>query len=145
MINSFDGSNRWLSNFWLESVFDKRTGLYYPSVENAYQANKFDDPAKHVQMQTLKPGQAKRAGHRPATPEWRVKSLEIMEDLLREKFKPGTLLAVRLMETKDEELIEGNSWGDRWYGRVFNDDGSLGDGENHLGKLLMKIERSCRG
>ena len=37
------------------------------------------------------------------------------------------------MQTEDAELVEDNWWGDKFWG-VCN-----GEGENHLGKLLMKI------
>jgi predicted NAD-dependent protein-ADP-ribosyltransferase YbiA (DUF1768 family) len=38
-----------------------------------------------------------------------------------------------LLETKDATLIEGNTWGDQYWGVC------AGVGENHLGKLLMQI------
>lgn len=56
-----------------------------------------------------------------------------MESLLRQKFNKNTFLGKRLIETKDIELIEGNTWGDTFWG-VCN-----GRGQNILGKLLMKI------
>lgn len=55
-----------------------------------------------------------------------------MEDLLRLKFS-NREVANLLILTGDEELIEGNWWGDKFWG-IYN-----GEGENHLGKLLMKI------
>ena len=38
----------------------------------------------------------------------------------------------KLEETRGSELIEGNTWGDRFWGV------SRGIGENHLGKILME-------
>jgi predicted NAD-dependent protein-ADP-ribosyltransferase YbiA (DUF1768 family) len=38
-----------------------------------------------------------------------------------------------LLLTGDCELVEGNTWGDKFWGVCD------GEGENHLGKLLMKI------
>jgi len=38
-----------------------------------------------------------------------------------------------LLQTGDEELIEGNKWGDRFWGVC------KGKGKNNLGKILMKI------
>jgi predicted NAD-dependent protein-ADP-ribosyltransferase YbiA (DUF1768 family) len=55
-----------------------------------------------------------------------------METLLRQKFAHPELRA-KLKETNDAELVEGNWWGDRFWGVC------RGEGENHLGKLLMKI------
>ena len=59
-----------------------------------------------------------------------------MEELLRKKFahdKP--LLRQALIDTGDQELIEGNWWGDRFWGV----DLKTNQGQNHLGMLLMKI------
>lgn len=40
-----------------------------------------------------------------------------------------------LINTGDAELIEGNSWGDTFWGEC------NGIGENNLGKILMKIRK----
>lgn len=45
--------------------------------------------------------------------------------------EPG--LQAKLLETGNEELVEGNYWGDTFWGVC------RGRGENHLGKLLMKV------
>lgn len=65
--------------------------------------------------------------------------LQLMERLLLKKFdnnhpQPQQML----LSTGDEELIEGNYWKDTYWG-VCN-----GVGENHLGKLLMKIREKLK-
>jgi predicted NAD-dependent protein-ADP-ribosyltransferase YbiA (DUF1768 family) len=55
-----------------------------------------------------------------------------MRNLIRQKFKKDSLLGTRLLLTGDELLVEGNSWGDVFWG-VCN-----GIGENNLGKILME-------
>lgn len=55
-----------------------------------------------------------------------------MEDLLIQKFKIPELVKA-LLDTGTAELIEGNWWGDKFWGVC------RGQGKNHLGKLLMKI------
>ena len=55
-----------------------------------------------------------------------------MEFVLRQKFAHPDLLAM-LLATGDMELVEDNDWDDTYWG-VCN-----GLGQNHLGKLLMKI------
>ena len=55
-----------------------------------------------------------------------------MEDLLRQKFNQEPYKEL-LLRTKDYELIEGNTWNDRFWG-VCN-----GTGRNMFGELLMKI------
>jgi predicted NAD-dependent protein-ADP-ribosyltransferase YbiA (DUF1768 family) len=44
-----------------------------------------------------------------------------------------------LIDTGDQELIEGNWWGDVIWG-VCN-----GKGENHLGKILMEVRKELKG
>jgi predicted NAD-dependent protein-ADP-ribosyltransferase YbiA (DUF1768 family) len=55
-----------------------------------------------------------------------------MSDLLWQKFQDPDL-ADRLRATRTRKLIEGNWWGDTYWGV------SDGVGENQLGELLMRI------
>lgn len=55
-----------------------------------------------------------------------------MRDLVEQKFE-HPVLRKRLLETGDQEIIEGNSWGDRFWGV------SGGAGENHLGRIIMDL------
>jgi len=138
VVNKFDGIYRFLSNF--HDVY-QHTGRYiewdgfnFPTVEHAYQAaktRKFDEQQEILNCQT--PGQAKRLGKRVTLrPDWEEKKLMIMEQLLRQKFNLPYYES-RLLSTGSAELIEGNEWGDCFWGVYF------GRGLNHLGKLLMKI------
>ncbi len=61
-----------------------------------------------------------------------------MDSFLREKFSPEMILSEMLEATGDAELIEGNHWGDTFWG-VCN-----GVGQNNLGKLLMAIRSENR-
>ena len=136
-ITGFWGEYRFLSNFFpVDVVLD---GEAYPSVEHAYQAAKLS-PSDAVGRDAIRcaatPGQAKRLGSN-AVPRagWDDMKVAIMRDLLRQKFtRPD--LAARLLTTGDADLIEGNSWGDRFWGQS-----PVGDGENRLGRLLMEIRR----
>ena len=60
-----------------------------------------------------------------------------MRHLLFKKFSQYEFFEL-LMLTGDAELIEGNNWGDTFWG-VCN-----GRGENMLGKLLMEIRDYLR-
>ncbi|MCH7737275.1 MAG: NADAR family protein [Chloroflexi bacterium] len=60
-----------------------------------------------------------------------------MLELLRDKFRDPVLRQM-LLDTGDLELVEGNNWGDRFWGRV------SGVGDNHLGRLLMQVRGECR-
>jgi N-glycosidase YbiA len=61
----------------------------------------------------------------------------VMRGLLRQKFSSGELYE-KLLATGDALLVEGNSWGDRYWGQV------QGTGENHLGKLLMQVRKELK-
>lgn len=130
-ITSFSANNRWLSNFWPVKVL--LDGVMYPSVENAYQA------AKTVFLPAREPfvlctaGNSKRMGRRlPLRANWEEIKLDVMRDLIRQKFHFKNSLGQKLIRTGDIELIEGNTWGDTYWG-VCN-----GQGENNLGKILME-------
>jgi predicted NAD-dependent protein-ADP-ribosyltransferase YbiA (DUF1768 family) len=60
-----------------------------------------------------------------------------MRDLLRQKFAHPELRRL-LLATGDAELVEGNTWGDRFWGVC------AGRGQNHLGRLLMAIRAEIR-
>lgn len=132
MINEFCGEWRWLSNFWPVSVeFD---GIVYGSVENAYQASKVPIEDRE-QFTRCSAGQAKRLGKRYSLSE--TQKLTNMKDLLRKKFSDSTLRKL-LLATENEEIVEGNSWGDVFWGVC------RGVGENRLGKMIMEIREEIR-
>ena len=137
VINSFTGKYRFLSNFWPCDV--EMDGFKYKSVEAAYQASKTDIPALRTPFTNLSPSGAKQLGKKlKLRPNWNQVKLVVMHKLLIQKFWPPTQvdrteLGTLLAETYPKELIEGNYWGDTFWGV------SSGVGENHLGKLLMAL------
>jgi len=127
-----------LSNFYPCNVaFD---GVVYPSVEHAYQASKTDDLKIREQMRTGTAGSAKRRARRLGlTPA--ENKLGIMERLLQQKFSIPSLKR-KLLATGVEGIEELNTWGDVFWGMTYKSAGFTGKrkvGQNHLGKLLMKI------
>lgn len=138
VINKFKGEYDFLSNFYLYPVV--WAGVEYPSNEHAYVAAKTLDMALRYQVQRTKtPGAAKRLGRSfKLRPGWDNKRLKVMEKLIARKFKRDSFLAGMLLKTGDAELIEGNFWGDYFWGVC------RGVGENHLGKLLMKQRAELR-
>ncbi len=142
MIDSFSGSYRFLSNFYWVDV--EMFGETYPSVEHAFQAAKMEDPERRGGIRiAMTPGDAKRMGRNlPLRPDWEEIKLLVMEELLRRKFAQfdkfdsrgtGELLLTRLVNTRPHRLIEGNTWGDTFWGEC------NGYGLNYLGYLLEKI------
>ncbi len=137
-IDRFFGKYRWLSNFWPAQV--DLDGVWYPTVEHAYQAAKTLDGVMRAKIAVCStPGQAKwfSRGIKYRT-DWLELRLLVMEDLLRQKFAQGTRLGQQLLATDDLELVEGNTWSDTFWGRC------KGVGENHLGKLLMQIRNDLQ-
>lgn len=132
-IESFQGEYQFLSNFWPAEV--ELDGQRYPTVEHAYQAAKTLHSGQRRTIQTApRPGIAKSMGKRVHLREdWNSDTkLAVMGDLLRQKFSSEPL-RTKLQETGEEEIREGNDWGDTFWG-VFK-----GRGENNLGKMLMFI------
>lgn len=138
MITSFQGRYRFLSNFYLSPV--RWGGIVYPTVEHAYQALKTGDYEERARVAALTtPGEAKRAGrafHLPAN--WESTKVDKMEHLLYRKFTKYELRKL-LLETGNEGLVEGNTWGDTFWG-VYR-----GSGRNMLGRLLMRIRKRVAG
>lgn len=138
-ITEFKNGFRWLSNFYLAEV--EFEGKRYASSEHAYQAAKTLDLKKREELQmgfglelAHNPGKAKHWGRRVAMrPDWDDVRVSVMKTILRDKFTRHPDLRQKLLETGDRELVEGNTWGDRFWG-VCN-----GVGENNLGKVLMEI------
>jgi ribA/ribD-fused uncharacterized protein len=133
MITSFSGDYRFLSNFWPAQVyFDE---IHFPSVEHAYVASKtIDLKLRHEIAKVEKPGAVKRLGKTiKLRKDWDFVKLMYMKDFVRQKFLDTGLLMM-LLETGDRELIEGNTWGDTYWGQS-----PVGVGENNLGKILMGI------
>lgn len=136
-IEFFSGEYRWLSNFYPATV--ELDGRKYPSVEHAYQAAKTLDFNARIIFEepTMSPGMAKRLGRNfNLRPGWDQMKVSVMLALLKQKFAPGTPLAAKLLATGEAELIEGNTWGDRFWGVC------QGTGRNTLGALLMGVRKS---
>lgn len=68
-------------------------------------------------------------------PDWELVKYDVMYEVCMAKFTQNPDLLSKLLATGDAELIEGNTWGDR----VWGVDIHRGIGENHLGKILMRI------
>jgi len=138
-IESFQGEYRWLSNFWPCVVVDE-FGINYPSVEHAYQAAKTSDVVQRMWIRNSEtPGIAKRRGKtlKNLTPEWERIKIDVMKDMVRQKFK-NQELAKKLDDTADSEIIEGNTWGDTFWGVC------RGRGLNFMGRILMEIRQENR-
>lgn len=131
-ITTFRGRYYFLSNFYLCKVeFDE---MEYPSSEHAFQAAKTLDMGRRKFIATRSsPALAKMEGRRvKLRKDWEQAKINVMRQILKSKFSNPTLRS-KLLATDDTTLVEGNNWGDTFWGIC------KGIGENHLGKLLMEI------
>lgn len=70
--------------------------------------------------------------------DWERVKLNVMKEILIIKFTTNQGLAEMLLATGEEQLVEGNTWNDHYWG-VCN-----GVGQNHLGKLLEEVRAMLR-
>lgn len=137
MINMFDGKYRFLSNFYNAPVMYE--GQMYKNNEAAFQAAKVLDKDERKKFLNLDPSSAKRLGrHVELRADWEDVKTQVMKDIVLDKFTRNDDLKAKLLATGDEYLEEGNTWGDRIWGRV------NGIGENRLGEILMETRKMLK-
>lgn len=138
MINCFDGKWAFLSNFYWNEI--EHEGIVYPTNEHFFQAMKtLDNDERRQIANCLTPGQAKRMGRRVALrSDWESVKEDVMLLGLCLKFADEQL-ADWLLETGDEELVEGTTWHDNEWGNCSCSKCINIEGKNKLGKLLMRV------
>lgn len=135
IISEFQGEHRWLSNHVpCTVIYDTHT---FPTVEHAYVYSKTlvkeEQELFLAEMSDMSPGQAKRLGKSlTLRPDWEFVRLDIMRDLTKQKYSIP-YYRNKLLQTADAEIVEGNNWGDTFWGKC------NGVGENNLGKIIMEV------
>ena len=109
----------WLSNMTLVNI--ECDGIIYPSTENFYQACKYSRENKMTNS------------------KFDDNKLIYMEYALQKKFNQEPFKS-KLLATGDCHIEEGNWWKDKFWGV----DIKTRQGENHLGKLIMKIRKELQ-
>lgn len=123
------------SKFYSDLVIEFE-GLIFDCTENAYQAAKTNDIELKKQISTMNPYdvvEMAKSGQIPPKENWNEIKLEVMYYLVFQKFNNNKELKQMLIDTQDALLEEGNTWDDTFWG-ICN-----GVGQNHLGKILMKV------
>jgi ribA/ribD-fused uncharacterized protein len=145
-ITSFSRQYFFLSNFYRRQF--RYNGMTFPTSEHAFQWSKAATVDGALQILDAKtPGDAKKLGKLIIKrPDWETIKVDTMKQILQAKFSiwnqdqiTQNQLAQKLVETGNAELVEGNNWGDTFWGQC-----PLGNGENMLGKLLMKVRSEIR-
>lgn len=135
-IREFRGEHRYLSNFYEVPGGIEALGMSAPTTEHIYQAAKTTVPQEiDTILAAASPGQAKRLGQTcTLSDDWNERRLETMIAIQRAKYA-NPEMARRLRLTAKREIVEGNTWGDTFWGV----DLDSGEGSNHLGKIIMQI------
>lgn len=148
-ITRFAGPHAFLSNFH-HSRF-RYDGISWPTAEHAYQAMKLADPQLRFSCALIEtPAGAKRQGRRyELRHDWEAVKRRIMLEIVLAKFEGNGELRDRLAQTAPAVLIEGNGWGDTYWGAVECGPAGLDGlpliwtgghplaGRNWLGRVLM--------
>ena len=123
-----------LSNFYEAPVTYRN--LTYGSAEAAFQAQKCLTEEERLPFTEARPGKSKGMGRRvKLRPDWEQVKVSLMEEIVRAKFTQNQELKQKLLSTGEKRLVEGNTWGDTFWGV----DLRSGRGENYLGVILMRV------
>lgn len=143
MISEFDREWAFLSNFYESEI--EYEGIWYPTNEHFFQAMKTHDVFERKAIaQAGTPGRAKRMGRNVRLrSDWEKVKVDVMREGLYRKFADEQL-ADWLLETGDQELIEGNTWHDNTWGNCTCDKCKNIPGKNMLGKLLMEVRSAIK-
>jgi len=145
-ITNFRGKHKFLSNFYSPCPVTYE-GMTFPSTEHAYQAAKFTDKKLRVQLlKENKPVDVKRLARKleregNRRDDWNDIKIDVMEGLVMQKFTRYNDLKTSLINTGNARLVEGNTWHDNIWG-VCSCPKCVGiTGQNHLGKVLMRVRK----
>lgn len=169
MIDSFRGKYFFLSNFYRRKILWK--GHWFPTSEHAYHSEKSNSEEYKTQLMTqdeinkwnsthdiklkkeLTTFEAKAFGSLErlaelgiVDPDWFDKSIDVMDEISMYKYTQNKDIRQMLIDTGSEILVEGNNWGDIFWGCIKSTDGTMNFkgqpiwvGQNHLGKSLMRV------
>jgi len=147
VIPEFKGEYYFLSNFhYHEQSFNTADApLRMPTAEHVFQAAKYkampdlSEDAKVAYVVKVSgaktPSEARTMGKKVKgldVAAWDAMKIDVMREILLSKFSDPDLES-RLLSTGDAMLVEGNTWGDTFWGRCDK------KGYNILGVLLMEI------
>ncbi|MFO0971017.1 MAG: NADAR family protein [Candidatus Saccharimonadales bacterium] len=159
-IERFRGEHFYLSNMYpLKVPILALCGIQVPTSEHVYMSGRFVDPDVQREVAEIRAepsdaswyanGKAVKSFARKLVdsgeeqlPDWPNAKLDLMYEAVKRKFAANHDIALLLAQTGVEELVEGNDWGDRFWG--VDPIGST-DGENHLGLILMRVRNELSG
>jgi len=159
MIERFRGEYFFLSNMYpVQNWIETDLGIMVPTSEHAYQAAKFQMAEDYIRVAEARAEEGDNriyadglAAKELATEmvlegalvveDWDIARRGIMKAIVRRKFLTNPDIAAKLLATGDEEIFEGNDWGDRYWG--VDPIGSR-DGQNQMGQIHMEVRDELR-
>lgn len=145
VIPEFTGDNFFLSNFYVSSITLDGPGgfLIFPTAEHLFQSLKHYAMTDQSQAEAYvrkvisnpEPNWSKKMGRNVDidVAKWDGIKNDAMRRTVWEKFRQNPELIQRLLDTGPAMLVEGNTWGDTYWGRC------KGQGYNILGSILMEV------
>jgi len=143
MINRFTNNFEFLSNFYIcPFVYNDKK---YLTIEHAYQSFKSLNESEQEWVRLAPTASlAKSFGRKvKKRTDWDNIKYNLMLKLVRIKFKNNNLKKL-LINTGNEELIEGNYWHDNIWGDCNCDKCKNINGQNWLGKILMQVRNEIK-
>lgn len=139
MIKEFKNQYFFLSNFYEYPIYYNK--LVFCNAEAAFQAQKVINEKDQYKFINLNASQARKLGKTvQLRKDWEEIKDNVMYEIVKRKFTINKELQQKLLETKEEELVEGNWWHDTYWGV----DSRTGIGQNKLGKILMKVREEVK-
>lgn len=149
VIPKFEGEHFWLSNFYEHEItfplraLGKEQNIKFKTNEAAFQACKYkamkgssEEKVAYVKevSKAKTPKQSKLLGRLADidVSKWDDIKIDVMREVCRVKFDDAKMQSL-LLATGPAMLVEGNTWDDKFWGRVD------GRGYNMLGVILMEI------
>ena len=145
-ISQFRGDYAFLSNHYPSPIY--LCGIHYSTAEHLYISQKMlhkKDKVAIIGCET--PAEAKKLGRKlTMRPDWTdAVKIYYMRIALLMKYSQNYTLMIKLLETGEEELVEGNLEHDRFWGKCECDMCQNLFCENRLGMLQMEMRGFFKG
>lgn len=128
------------SNFSPHSIIIH--GTRYPTAEHAFHAAKFEDQKIKEEIRNAKsPLEALELGkkYKPLRrKDWDSIKVNVLYQIIKEKVNQHKEVKQALLQTGNDEIIEDNPYDNFW------GNGKDGNGENHTGKIFMRMREELK-
>lgn len=143
-------ADKWIGSFrddmWFLSNYSpskfKINNVEFLNVEQFFAYSKcINEEDQQLILSLSRPSDIKKAGRRiKLRPDWEKIKLDIMYVGVYNKFAQNDNLKKKLLDTGDMLLEERNNWNDTYWGVDYY----TGKGQNHLGKILMRVRTELK-